>query len=734
MAEKRPLRVALAGNPNSGKTSVFNCLTGARQHVGNWPGVTVERKTGRLSHRGYDIEVVDLPGTYSLTTFSVEERVARSFIVDERPDVVVDVVDSGNLARNLYLTVQLLELGAHVVVDLNMWDELEASGAKLDRAKLAELLGAPVVPTVAQRCEGIEELLDAVVDLAEDRVPRHRHVPVSYGGHVDDVVAGLAAAIEDAAGAPGAAAAVPEGKAAGSGRPDALRRLPPRWVATKLIEGDPEVAALVEGAAPGLAAVRDAAARGARHIAAATGSDPERVISEGRHGFVAGALREALTETTVDRMELSRRIDGIFTNRFLGYPIFLFFMWLLFQATFRLGAYPMHWIDTLINWLCGTVCGRLPDSVVTDLFVDGIVGGVGSVIVFLPNILILFLGISFLEDSGYMARAAFLMDRIMHALGLHGKSFIPMLMGFGCSVPAIMATRTLESRRDRVLTVLLIPFMSCSAKFPVYLLIGGAFFGERAGSVVFVVYLAGVVAAILLGRLLARTLFRSAPEPFVMELPPYRLPTPKGLGIHMWERARLYLQKMGGVILVASVVLWFLGAFPRDEAARVSVEAEASSLRAAGTVEALARADRLEEGLDSTQIASSFIGRIGRTIAPAMAPLGFTWEMSVSLVTGFVAKEVIVSTLGVLYHAEAGPGEPRESLGKALRSPGSGITPLAAFAFMVFVLLYTPCVATVAAIRREAGAGWMWFSVASQLSLAWLVAFGVYQIGRLAGL
>jgi len=689
VAEKRTLRIALAGNPNSGKTSVFNCLTGARQHVGNWPGVTVERKTGRFSHRGYDIEIVDLPGTYSLTTFSVEERVARSFIVDERPDVVVDVVDAGNLARNLYLTVQLLELGAHVVVDLNMWDELEASGATLDKARLATLLGTPVVSTVAQRCDGVTDLMDAVVDLVEDREARHRHVPVSYGGHVDDVVAELARAVES------------------SGAD--LKGLPARWVATKLIEGDTEVAALVAGDAPGLARVREAASRGAQHIATATRSDPERVISEGRHGYVAGALREALTEARADRMELSRRIDGVFTNRFLGYPIFLLFMWVLFQLTFRLGAHPMRWIDAFINWLCGTVCAGLPPGLLTDLFVSGIVGGVGSVIVFLPNILILFLGVSFLEDSGYMARAAFLMDRVMHALGLHGKSFIPMLMGFGCSVPAIMATRTLESRRDRVLTVLLIPFMSCSARFPVYLLIAGAFFGERAGSVVFIVYLSGIVAVILLGRLLAKTLFRSSPEPFVMELPPYRLPTLKGLSIHMWERAKLYLQKMGGVILVASVVLWFLGAFP--QAARPGGDAEAQD------------------------IASSYVGRIGQTIAPAMKPLGFTWEMSVSLVTGFVAKEVIVSTLGVLYHAESDTaGEPRESLARALRDPGNGITPLAAFAFMMFVLIYTPCVATVAAIRREAGNGWMWFSVASQLSLAWLVSFGVYQIGRLAGL
>jgi ferrous iron transport protein B len=394
----------------------------------------------------------------------------------------------------------------------------------------------------------------------------------------------------------------------------------------------------------------------------------------------------------------------------------------------------MQWISTFVNWLCGSVCARLPESVVTDLFVDGIVGGVGSVVVFLPNILILFLGISFLEDSGYMSRAAFLMDRVMHALGLHGKSFIPMLMGFGCSVPAIMATRTLESRRDRILTMLLIPLMSCSARFPVYLLVGGAFFGERAGSVVFAVYLLGIVAAILIGRLFSRTIFRSSPEPFVMELPPYRLPTVKGLSVHMWERAKLYLQKMGGVILVASAVLWFLGAFPRDEAVRARYEVDIATMRSEGTPAALAAAERAEEDLASEEIANSFVGRAGRAIAPVMEPLGFTWEMGVSLMTGFVAKEVIVSTLGVLYHTERGGGGPTDSLAKALRDPANGVTPLAAFGFMMFVLLYTPCVATVAVIRREAGNGWMWFSIGYQLSLAWLVSFGVYQIGRLAGL
>lgn len=717
MAQKRSITIALAGNPNSGKTSIFNSLTGARQQVGNWPGVTVEKKVGQLTHRGYDIKVVDLPGTYSLTAYSVEERVVRSYIVEERPDVVIHVVDSGNLARNLYLTVQLIELETDLVVDLNMWDEFETSGAELDLERIHRLLGAPVVPTIGHRGEGIRDLLDAALDLTEDREDHHRHVPISYGPHVDDLMTELCEEIES------------------SGLD--LDGYPARWTAIKLLEGDHEIHEMVAAASgpPGASErVRRAASRAARHIRTATGADPEKVISEGRSGYVEGALREALTEQQSDRMELSRQIDNVFTNRFFGYPIFLLMIWVLFQATFQLGSLPQSWMESLISWIGSTLGGALPESLLSDLLVDGVVGGVGSVIIFLPNIMILFLGIAFLEDSGYMARAAFLMDRLMHALGLHGKSFIPMLMGFGCSVPAIMATRTLESRRDRVLTALLVPLMSCSARLPVYVLIAGTFFAERAGTAVFTVYVIGIVAALLMGRLFARTIFRSTPAPFVMELPPYRLPTAKGLVIHMWERAKIYLQKMGGVILVASIIMWFLGAFPKDAELVRSYESDIAALRQAGTVEAVEQAERLEGELAAEMIEDSYIGRAGRAVYPVVRPIGFSWEMGVSLITGFVAKEVVVSTLGVLYHADASEAGPGETLPDALRDPSSGITPLAAFAFMVFILLYTPCIVSVIAIKREVGTGWMWFSIGYQLALAWLVSFGIYRIGGAVGL
>ncbi len=710
MVEKRHLKIALAGNPNSGKTSIFNAMTGARQKVGNWPGVTVEKKVGALSFRGYDIEVVDLPGTYSLTAYSVEERVARSFIVEESPDVVIHVVDTGNLARNLYLTVQLMELGVDLVLDLNMWDEFEDSGATLDLDKLHVMIGAPIVTTVASREEGIRGLLDAAIDLVENREEHHRHVPISYGPHVNDVLTELIGLIEKC--------------------DEIASAAPVRWTAIKLLERDPQAMKLASCNTPQAAIVREAVERLTRHIQNATGSDAEKVISEGRYGYIEGALREALTAQTSDRMEVSRRIDEVLTNRFLGYPVFLFLMWVLFQVTFRVGDYPEVWISRFVTWLGTTLGGILPASMLSSLLVDGVVGGVGAVIVFLPNILILFLGVAFLEDSGYMARAAFLMDRLMHSLGLHGKSFIPMLMGFGCSVPAIMATRTLESNRDRILTVLLVPLMSCSARLPVYLLIAGTFFAERAGTAVFAIYLIGIVMAMVMGRLFAATLFRSAPAPFVMELPPYRLPTAKGLLVHMWERSKIYLQKMGGVILVASIILWFLGAFPQVGGQSV-YEREVAALHAQGTPAAMAAAERLERDRAAEQIETSYIGQAGKFIEPVVAPMGFTWEMGVSLMTGFVAKEVIVSTMGVLYHAGAESND--ESLQAELSNPKSGVTPLAAFAFMVFVLLYTPCIIAVMAIKREAGTRWMWFSIGYQTALAWLMSFGVYRIGMILG-
>ncbi len=715
MHASRRLTIALAGNPNSGKTTIFNALTGARQKVGNWPGVTVERKTGTLEYRGYTIELIDLPGTYSLTAYSAEELVTRTFIVDEKPDVVIHVVDSGNLARNLYLTTQLLELGVDLVLDLNMWDDFEDSGSDLDLEKLHTMIGAPIVKTKAHRGEGVTELLDAAITLVEETEEHHRHVPVSYGSHVNDLVSELATLLEQ--------------------NPELLGNAPPRWAAIKLIEGDAVVAQLIEGDTPETKTIRRFVERASRHISRATRSDPEKVITEGRHGYVEGALKMALSERAVpiDRMERSRRIDEVFTDRLLGYPIFLVFVWLLFQATFRLGTYPMSWLDSLVSRFTVFLAGVLPPSLLTDLIIEGALGGVGSVLIFLPNIMILFFGIAILEDTGYMARAAFLMDRLMHALGLHGKSFIPLLMGFGCSVPAIMATRTLESKRDRILTTLLVPLMSCSARLPVYILVAGAFFAARAGTIVFALHFFGVAIAVLVGRILSRTIFRAAPEPFVMELPPYRLPTARGLLIHMWERSRVYLQKMGGVILVASILLWFLGTFPRAAELSRDYDGEIELLLASGAAANSTEVESLRAERAAEELSLTYVGRAGRIIAPAIAPLGFTWEMGVSLVTGFVAKEVVVSTLGVLYHAESDSAESGETLARALSSPDSGITPRAALAFMVFVLLYTPCIITVMTIYREIGARWMWFSVVYQTALAWIVSFAVYQLGGLLG-
>jgi ferrous iron transport protein B len=710
--KKKTIRIALAGNPNSGKTSIFNHITRTRQRVGNWPGVTVEKKIGFADFRGYHLEIVDLPGTYSLTAYSEEERIARSYIIERKPDVVINVIDAGNLSRSLYLTVQLLEMGADVILDLNMWDEVCKSGAEFDLKKLEELLGTPVALTVGHRGEGVTTLLNMTLDLVENRTERHRHVPVTYGSHLEHVVTDIAALVEKS--------------------PAISDHYPPRWVAVKLLEGDQEVKNLFSDHGQENRELTSAVEEGWQHIQKTTGSDPEKVISESRYGYIDGALREVVKERPQSRMELSRQIDRVLTNRLLGYPIFLALMWLLFQLTFSLGAYPMAWIESGVEVLAGVGIDLVPPGLIQELLVDGIIGGVGSVIVFLPNIMILFLGIAFLEDSGYMARAAFITDRVMHFMGLHGKSFIPMLMGFGCSVPAIMATRTLESRKDRILTTLVIPLMSCSARLPVYILFAGVFFPKVAGNVIFLIYMTGIVMAFLMGRLFRQTLFRGEVAPFVMELPPYRWPTLLGLFIHMWERAKVYLRKMGGVILVASVILWFLGAFPRHPDFTVDYDARIDSLEGVGAAEAENQIAQLESARASESIEKSYIGRLGHFIEPLAKPLGFDWRMGVSLLTGFVAKEVVVSSMGVLYQVGEA-SEESESLKQALKDPENGITPLVALGFMLFVLLYTPCVAAVVAVRREAGTRWMLFSILYQVLLAWAIAFMVYQIGSLLG-
>jgi len=747
MASRRQVKIALAGNPNSGKTSIFNALTGAKQKVANFPGVTVEKRVGYRKFGLYDIIFVDLPGTYSLTAYSLDEKVARDFIINEQPDVIINVIDTANLERSLYLTMQVIEMGVDLVIDLNMWDEAQEAGIEVDTDKLARLLGAPVAKTVANRGQGIDNLLQAAVTLIESdhdddeeiesETPpepgrrdrrrgrrghsrphhhhrHHRHPPVSYGPNLDDIVKNLADQIETCRGC------------------EFCHN--PRWMAIKLLENDPAITGRCFPGWRGNQTLAGSLNESIEHIKATTNEEPEMVITEGRYGYVAGIVREVMKKPQVDRMMASEHIDNVATHRILGYPIFFIIMWLIFQATFKIGQYPMGWIESGVGILQWAALSILPAGMLSDLIVDGIIGGVGAVIVFLPNIVILFLGISILEDSGYMARAAFLMDRLMHLLGLHGKSFIPLLMGFGCSVPAIMSTRTLESQKDRILTILLIPYMSCSAKLPVYILIAGAFFGAAAGNVIFGIYILGILLAVAAAYLFRKTVLRSESIPFVMELPPYRRPTTKSVLIHVWERARIYLKKMGGVILVASIILWALGYFPRKTEYSVDYEARIEQLRTLETEQAEAKAAELEAMKASEEVEYTYIGRLGQALAPVMDPLGFNWRMGVSLVTGFFAKEVVVSSLGVLYQIGEKGEKEAESLMKKLRDPESGLSKLVAFGFMVFVLLYTPCIAAIIAIRREVGWRWMTFTVVFQLALAWLAALVIYQGGRLLGL
>jgi len=674
--------VGLVGNPNAGKTTIFNALTGARQKVGNWPGVTIEKKEGLLRFRDRDLLITDLPGAYSLSSFSLEETLVRDFLLNERPNRILQVVDGSNLERNLYLTVQLIEMGLSLVIALNMYDELQDKGLRVNLPLLQSLLGCPIVPTVGPKGYGMDPLLAALVE-GEDEAPASGGVHVHYGPELEEEIARLAQTVSAAA---------------------QRHAIPARWLALRLLEGDRE--ALVKLAcdqpeqASGLQAQVDAAVQRLNRLYP---EGLETLIADRRYGFIAGALQEAVTRSIIDRREFSEKIDRVLTHRWLGLPLFIAFLWLLFQATFTFGALPMAGIEALVGWVGGMLGSVLPTGPLRDLLVDGVVGGVGGVLVFLPNILILFLGISLLEDTGYMARAAFLMDKLMHAIGLHGKSFIPLIMGFGCGVPAIMATRTLESPRDRLLTILITPLMSCSARLPVYVLFAGTFFPRRAGNVIFLLYIFGVLAAVVAGKLLSLTLLRAKGAPFVMELPPYRVPTARTSLLHMWDRASQYLRKMGTIILAASVVVWFLGAFPRVDG-------------------------------DSPPAADSFIGQVGRALSPALEPLGFSWQMDVSLLAGLVAKEVVVSTMGVLYGVgEEAPADSEISpLAAALLD--SGITPLAALAFMVFVLLYSPCLAVITAIWRETGS-WRWtlFSVGYQTVLAWGAAFLVVKLGGWLG-
>jgi ferrous iron transport protein B len=720
------LTIALAGNPNSGKTTIFNNLTGTRQKVGNWPGVTVEKKEGHISRSGYSLTIVDLPGTYSLTPFSIEEVVARNFLLDERPDVVIDIIDASNLERSLYLATQVRELDCKVLFALNMADMARNRGMKIDGRKLSELLDVPVVFTVGNRNEGMDELLDQAIRLAESTAPLARTRRVKYSHDIEEAIGRLKHFIETTA--------------------DGLPPYPARWVAAKLLEDDKIVKERLVAAAPETGRTILQAGQALRkHLSDRFDEDPQIVMTDERYGFIAGIVLEVQTSTTQQRVDISRSIDLVLTHRLFGFPIFIFFIWAMFQLTFTLGEYPVKWIEAAVDLAAGAAGSVLPEGIFRSLVVDGVIAGVGSVIKFMPNILILFFCIALFEDTGYMARSAFLMDKIMHLIGLHGKSFIPMLMGFGCNVPAIMAARTLESEKDRILTILITPFMSCSAKLPVYVILAGAFFGTRAGTVIFGLYLLGIVVSIITGRVFRSTLLRGADAPFVMELPPYRMPMAKSLLIHMWDRSKLFLRKMGKIILLGSVIVWALSAFPRevnysrDYAAGIRQAGAAAETgpTTAGDAEKRAILEQSEQTAaelrrleKAEQAQNSYIGRLGRWVAPAFAPLGIDWRGGVSLLSGFVAKEIVVSTLGVL-HA-AGESEEQGALEKALLA--SGMTPLSALSMMVFVLLYLPCLATTTAIRRETGSyRWMLFSIGYSTSVAWMMAFLVYQSGRLLG-
>lgn len=669
----KKIKIALAGNPNVGKSTLFNKLTGMKQHVGNWPGKTVEKKEGTFQYRDYEIEVVDLPGNYSLSAYSTEEIVSRDYIINEHPDVIVNVVDAANLERNLYLTVQMMELGANMVLALNMNKYAKEKGFKIDSNKLSELLGIPTVNIEAVDETGQDDLLKTVIERSKSAKNSFK---IQYGNELSDHVKDIQSYINENS------VPIPE-----------LEGIPSSWIGLKLLEDDKEVVKHLKNAKNAdelFLKVKEVQ----NHLKGVFGEDVDTVIAESRYAFIAGLMKESVKKPRTKKTTVSDRIDRIVTNKYVGIPIFLVIMWLTFQLTFTVGAPFQDLIETFFSWLGDAVGSILGTGWISSLLVDGIIGGVGSVLVFVPIIFILFLILSILEDCGYLARAAFVMDRFMHKLvGLHGKSFIPLILGFGCCVPGIMATRTLESEKDRILTIMLVPFMSCSARLPVYALFAAAFFSAYQGWVIFSLYLLGIVVAIITAFILKKTLFKGLSSSFVMELPPYRRPTVKGSLIHMWERGSLFIKKAGTIIFAASIVIWILSSLP--------------------------------VGVDYAS-QSSVIGSIGTVISPVFAPLGFgDWQSSVALIFGLLAKEVVVGTFGTLYGVD--------DAGLATTLHGT-FTPLAAYSFLVFVLLYIPCLATFGAIKRETNS-WKWplFTAGYTMIVAWLVSFLIYNGGMLLG-
>lgn len=716
--KRRTINVALVGNPNCGKTSLFNIASGAHEHVGNYSGVTVDAKEGFFDFQGYHFRIVDLPGTYSLSAYTPEEIYVRKHIIDETPDVIINVVDASNLERNFYLTTQLIDMNVRMVIALNMYDELGASGNKLDYLKLSQLFGVPMVPTVCRKGEGVDKLFHVIIgiyegsdfltqkkaeirtevledlcDWHETYVPDHkfgshseeehirprgifRHIHINHGPELERSIQAVKKLI--------------------SVNEQIRHKYSTRFLAIKLLEDDKDIELFVETLPNGgeILALRD---KEVQRIYNVMNEDSEQAITDAKYGFITGALKETFTDNHMEKEQTTRVIDSIVTHRIWGYPIFFLFLYIMFEGTFVLGDYPMQGIEWLVDQLGNLIRNNMAEGPLKDMLVDGIIGGVGGVIVFLPNILILYFFISVMEDSGYMARAAFIMDKIMHRMGLHGKSFIPLIMGFGCNVPAIMASRTIEDRKCRLITMLVNPLMSCSARLPIYLVMVGAFFPNQASFVLLCIYATGIILAVLMARLFSKFLVKGDDAPFVMELPPYRMPTTKSILRHTWEKGAQYLKKMGGIIMIASIIIWFLGYYPQHDAYETVAE----------------------------QQENSYIGQIGKAVEPVIEPLGFDWKLGIGLISGVGAKELVVSTLGVLYTNE----EDVENVNLSNRIP---ITPLAALAYMLFVLIYFPCIATLAAIKQESGS-WKWalFAAGYTTVLAWCIAFVVYQLGNL---
>ena len=682
-AERRKeIRVALVGNPNCGKTSLFNMASGSHEHVGNYSGVTVDAKEGNFEYGGYHFKIVDLPGTYSLSAYSPEELYVRRNLIEEIPDVVINVVDASNLQRNLYLTTQLIDMNLKVVMALNMYDELEARGDKLDIKQLGYLLGMPIVPTVSRVGEGLEALFDKVIQIDENSDPHlARHIHINHGSELEQSIDRLKVLIQK--------------------NQDIRYKYSTRFLAIKYLENDKEVEAVVEKL-PNRDEIIAARFQEQQRINEMLHSSAESALVDAKYAFVQGALAETYEpyKGKKSRRTITDKIDALVTHRWAAFPLFFLILYVVFDGTFVIGEYPMQWIESIVSHFGAFVSSIMADGWLKDMIVDGVIGGVGSVLVFLPNILLLYFFISLLEDSGYMARAAFIMDRLMHKIGLHGKSFIPMIMGFGCNVPAIMATRTIESRKSRLITTLIIPFMSCAGRMPVYILIAGAFFPKHAGLVLLGMYALGILVAIVAAKIFSH-FFKEDDLPFVMELPPYRVPTAKSIFRHTWEKGKQYLQKMSGIILICSMVIWFLGYFPNHD-----------------------KYDTAQQ-----QQEHSFIGYVGKAMEPALKPLGFDWKMGVGIVAGVGAKELVVSTLGVMYADDEPVAAESVDETRLQRALVKSVTPAGALAYMVFILLYFPCIATFVAIRNESG-GWKWAILTAiyTIVLAWIMAFITFQI------